>query len=130
MIAACKNSIAETVHALYTCPRWLLILLNFCVFIPAVSALALSFAITPDTIEAGSVKLAPPCLFKHLFDIPCPACGMTRAFCSISHGDFLRAIEYNAASILIYPLFVVVAIACLVSLVLVCTSRKYGGGGE
>jgi len=36
-----------------------------------------------------------PCLFKKVFKIPCPGCGMTRAYISLLHLDFKKAFEYN-----------------------------------
>lgn len=36
---------------------------------------------------------------------PCPLCGMTRAFISISAGDFVRARGYNANSMTLYLVF-------------------------
>jgi hypothetical protein len=36
------------------------------------------------------------CPFRALTGLPCPGCGMTRAFCSMGHGDFARAFGYNA----------------------------------
>ena len=36
-----------------------------------------------------------PCVFLSLFDIPCPGCGMTRAFFSVLRFDFLQALKYN-----------------------------------
>ncbi len=36
-----------------------------------------------------------PCLFKTVFKIPCPGCGMTRAYISLLHLDFKKAFEYN-----------------------------------
>jgi hypothetical protein len=46
------------------------------------------------------------CGSRLLFGIDCPACGLTRAFIAISHGDFLQAWRFNPASFLVY-LFVV-----------------------
>ena len=37
------------------------------------------------------------CLFKKLIGIPCPACGMTRAYTAIFKGDFAAAFYYNPA---------------------------------
>lgn len=42
------------------------------------------------------------CVFKTVTGISCPACGMTRAFVSILHFDFLDACYQNLLSI---PLF-------------------------
>lgn len=42
------------------------------------------------------------CPFKNFFHIPCPGCGLTRAFYKILAGDFKSAFYYNALSI---PLF-------------------------
>ena len=44
-----------------------------------------------------------PCLFKTVCKIPCPGCGMTRAFKSIINFDFISAFKYNILSI---PLFI------------------------
>lgn len=44
----------------------------------------------------------PSCLFKELTGIPCPACGLTRAFEVIFHGNFITSFDYN---ILGFPLF-------------------------
>ena len=36
------------------------------------------------------------CPFRALTGLPCPGCGMTRAFCSLGHGDLQGAFGYNA----------------------------------
>ena len=36
-----------------------------------------------------------PCLLKTLFRIPCPGCGMTRAYVSLLHGDILQAFQWH-----------------------------------
>lgn len=35
------------------------------------------------------------CLFKKIFKIACPSCGMTRTMTAIFHGNFLEAYSYN-----------------------------------
>ena len=35
------------------------------------------------------------CPFRALTGLPCPGCGMTRAFCAIGHGDFAGAVGFN-----------------------------------
>jgi hypothetical protein len=42
------------------------------------------------------------CPLRALTGYPCPGCGMTRAFCSIGHGELARAIGYNALSPLVF----------------------------
>ena len=45
----------------------------------------------------------PNCIFKDLIGIPCPACGLTRAFENIFCGNFINSFDYN---ILGFPLFI------------------------
>jgi hypothetical protein len=42
------------------------------------------------------------CPFRALTHYPCPGCGMTRAFCALAHGQFWRAIKFNALSPLLF----------------------------
>ena len=35
------------------------------------------------------------CPFRAVTGLPCPGCGMTRAFCAIGHGDFAGAFGFN-----------------------------------
>ena len=52
-----------------------------------------------------SVMWRPPdnpslilCPFRLFTGLPCPGCGMTRAFCAIGHGEVWRAVNFNAIS--------------------------------
>lgn len=54
-----------------------------------------------------------PCVFHTLFKIPCPGCGMTRAFFRIINFDFIGAFYYNILGI---PLFIFL-IFCFVSII-------------
>jgi len=49
------------------------------------------------------------CIFRFLFGIPCPACGMTRAHLSLFEGDIVNAFRYH-------PLFWVPALVCVLGL--------------
>ena len=49
-----------------------------------------------------SSPLPDTCSSKQILGIDCPGCGMTRAFISISHGDFTRAWNLNRASFVVY----------------------------
>jgi len=44
------------------------------------------------------------------FDLPCPGCGLTRAFCAMADGDLIRAFRFHTAGPLLYfaTLYVVV----------------------
>lgn len=42
------------------------------------------------------------CMTRRLFRVPCPGCGMTRAFISIGHGAWKEAWFYNPVSFLAY----------------------------
>jgi hypothetical protein len=44
------------------------------------------------------------CLFMNLTNLPCPACGLSRAFGELSHLHFIEAFSYNPM-IAIYTLF-------------------------
>ncbi|MDD3726535.1 MAG: DUF2752 domain-containing protein [Candidatus Ratteibacteria bacterium] len=44
------------------------------------------------------------CLYKNLFGIECPGCGMTRAVLSIIHLKFSEALTYNRLVIVVFPL--------------------------
>ena len=56
------------------------------------------------------------CPFRRLTHLPCPLCGLTHALCALGHGHFRRAVEFNAASPVIFALFVAGLIANLARL--------------
>ena len=49
-----------------------------------------------------SSPLPDSCTSRRMLGIDCPGCGMTRAFISISHGNFARAWQLNHASFIVY----------------------------
>ena len=51
------------------------------------------------------VNITIPCIFKTYFKIPCPGCGLTRAFREILSLNLLEAFKYNILSI---PLFITI----------------------
>jgi hypothetical protein len=55
--------------------------------------LVLSIAVPPFHDRRLTV-----CLFENLFGIPCPGCGMTRAFLYLGHGDIESALQLNVNS--------------------------------
>lgn len=51
------------------------------------------------------VEVAPAfwvCPFKRFLHLPCPGCGLTRAFCAISHGDLAAAWALNPFGYVFY----------------------------
>ena len=65
--------------------------------------------VTSALIPASRLPVSPLCPFKMLTGFPCPGCGLTHAFCDISHGQFKMAWQANPFGFLFYTL----ALACL-----------------
>jgi hypothetical protein len=64
------------------------------------SALALVMArLLP---EGGSLPTV--CAWRWVTGVPCPSCGMTRAFVALSHGHVPEAVAFNLASPAVYAL--------------------------
>jgi hypothetical protein len=55
----------------------------------------------------------PPCLFRALYGIPCPGCGLTRSLLALWHGDLRAAVLYHPLGA---PLFFVCLTLCGVRL--------------
>ncbi|MCR4316317.1 MAG: DUF2752 domain-containing protein [Planctomycetes bacterium] len=60
------------------------------------------------------------CMFKRTLGLPDAGCGLTRSFCSISHGRFVEALEFNPLGPLFYAGF---AIFAAVSVYTLLTAR-------
>ncbi len=60
------------------------------------------------------------CLSSGILGMPCPACGLTRAFCALTHGKFHEAFGWNALCV---PLGILFLAAPLVSLFEIATRR-------
>ena len=50
------------------------------------------------------------CPFNYYFHIPCPGCGMTRAFKLILQGNILESLRYNLLAI---PLFIFIILSMI-----------------
>lgn len=44
------------------------------------------------------------CLWRAVFGVPCPGCGMTRAFVALACGDFHAAWRFNPGSFAVAPI--------------------------
>lgn len=51
----------------------------------------------------------PVCLLRYLSGLPCPGCGLTRAFSSLLHGRVEAAFTYHPFVFLLLPLFAIMA---------------------
>jgi hypothetical protein len=62
-----------------------------------VLVLLVSIAFSPEALPR-----IPLCSFRLLTGLDCPGCGLTRAFCAISHGRLGDAWRYNPFGYLFY----------------------------
>jgi len=46
------------------------------------------------------------CLFKNIFGINCPGCGMTRAIFLVFEGDIITACQLNLGVLVVFPILV------------------------
>lgn len=58
----------------------------------------------------------PLCLFRYGSGIDCPGCGLTRAFVAFFHGDFLKAIRFNAMAPVLILWFIIYVVDDLYTL--------------
>ncbi len=85
-------------------------------FLVLAGSLFVSFWVTPESLDSGAIALWPTCLFRRVFGMPCPTCGLTRAFAAISHGQLDDALRFHAAALWIYTAFWLGAVASCVAL--------------
>lgn len=78
-------------------------------FVTLLTALVVSFAVTPEAIESGRIVLSPPCPTKYFFGFECASCGMTRAFAALGHGRLSDALAYNRGAPIVWVAFWVLA---------------------
>ncbi|NOY75543.1 MAG: DUF2752 domain-containing protein [Kiritimatiellaeota bacterium] len=102
----------------YSVPERLL--LHLVLFGPFWGCLILSFIGTYQQAEAhtGIFTFAPKCIFKTMTGHPCITCGLSRAFCAISHGQFAQAMQFHIFSAIWYLVFLLFAIFGVFSLCL------------
>ena len=58
------------------------------------------------------------CLSHGLFGIPCPACGLTHAFCDLAHGQLVSAAAHNLVAFPLAVLFILAFVLAPVELLL------------
>jgi len=70
----------------------------------AVSLVAGAVLLLSAFLRAGDIPNFVPCPFKLLTGWPCPGCGLTHAFCDISHARFRMAWSDNPFGFVFYVL--------------------------
>ena len=63
-----------------------------------------------------------PCLFKTIFSIPCPACGITRAFKLILNFKIIKSFSYN---ILAFPILIILITILILDIIDIIFKKKY-----
>jgi hypothetical protein len=70
-------------------------------------------------VIAGAYAYAPYvhdgpilCPLRAMLGLPCPSCGLTRAFCALAHLDLASALRYHALSPLLFTLTLITPLIC------------------
>lgn len=79
------------------------------IFMGIISALAL--AVAGYTYISVKYNIGIPCLINKIFGVYCSGCGLTRACVAMLNLDFYQAFRYNAFSVILIPLVVVIFIS-------------------
>jgi hypothetical protein len=101
------NRLAAEIYRPELCFRSVVLMLSL-------SALGMSFVLNvgPDGkvyFPFSQLPLPESCFSRRILGVDCAGCGMSRAFISISEGNFTAARNFNSASFAMY-LFVVIQV--------------------
>lgn len=70
------------------------------------SAVFAASFLLPLPASNGQIAHVPDfCPFYRLTGLPCPGCGLTRAFVCISHGQFAQSLHWHPIGWLVYAVF-------------------------
>jgi hypothetical protein len=79
------------------------------------AVLAVSFAVTPAGLESGTSGRVLAWGLHLEPDHACVMCGLSRSFAAMSHGEWARAMEYNASGPALYVAMLALALWAIVS---------------
>lgn len=65
---------------------------------------AVYFLLSTSLNALTDIDVCIPCLWKTIFNVNCPGCGLTRAFINLLKLDFKHAFEMNKFIFIILPL--------------------------
>jgi hypothetical protein len=83
---------------------------SLCTSLAMGSVIAVSVAFKATTLPRVDL-----CSFHRLTGLPCAGCGLTRSFCSISHGEFSQAWGYNPFGYLAYAVAIAILLRPLIA---------------
>lgn len=63
-----------------------------------------------------------PCIFKKIFNIPCPSCGLTRAFKLILKLQITKSLSYN---ILTIPIIIILSTILISTIIDIIFNKQY-----
>lgn len=66
-------------------------------------------------VVSGTIHYS--CIFKRIFNICCPGCGLTRSFRCILNFDFIEAIKYNILGIPLFICFIIFIVMLIVDII-------------
>lgn len=64
----------------------------------------------------------PMCLFKYIFKIPCPMCGITRGIICILNLEIIESFKYNILSL---PIFILISIFYILYIISIIFKKDY-----
>ena len=88
------------------------------------SLISLAVLLASLVLPAGGFPGIDTCTFHALTGLSCPGCGLTRAFCAISHGHFQEAWNLHPFSFLFYAAVLICVAAPLLKRQFSGLSRK------
>jgi len=64
---------------------------------------SVAFGLEPDLRGYGTHQRLglPPCIFREMFGVPCPSCGMTTSFSYFTRARIIEAFQANVAGLLL-----------------------------